>query len=166
MTSKAKGATTSLMQRLTDRLKDDLSEAKDSDVRAFVAHAMDVQEKRPFPEIVQSMLDAGIPAARVLAALLKCEWTSLQQKLEACGSSGEPSFCRRQVESLTSCVNHYNTLQAAILDTAESVWNRRLGEEHKLRVLAEARAQWLHDGRMPLENFFHEMPVRAKAEVL
>ena len=156
--------------KLVERLRKELPGAREADVRAFVEQAMnleaDAAERKPFPEAVRGLLAAGNPAGKVLAALLKCEWTSIQQVTAACREGGAGSNCRNQVAALTACIQHYNDLQAVVVAEAESAWKQTLAEERKHRVLAEARVRWLRDRSIELHNHFMEIPVRAQLEVV
>ncbi len=164
----------STLNRLVERLGKELNASK-AEIRAFVQHAVNLDasagDERPFAEIVRKLLRQGLATGHVLAALLECEWASIQALIATHGKGGHeapesPDFCRRQVAELTSCIQHYNHLQAVVVEEAEAVWSRTLADERMHRVLAEARVRWLRHRSIELHNYFMEIPVRVQLEVV
>jgi len=161
------------MDRLVQQLCKELPRAGEAQVRNFVHQAMQHESPpesghAPFPDTVRALLAAGASAGQVLAALLRCEWVSIRELTKSCqqGEPGGEGFCRNQVSALTACIQHYNDLQAIVVDEAETAWKQTLEEEKKHRVLAEARAHWLRNRVIELYNHFMEIPVRAQLEVV
>jgi len=117
---------------------------------------------RSMREISFSLLEIGIPMARLLSALLRCEWTNLQHLLR----ETRESDINREIELLTSTVDHFNELQASIVAAGEYKWNAALHHEKKARVLAECRVQWMENRTVKLYNYFFEVPVKGSAELM
>jgi len=158
------------MAREKEQLKDNLisqlsQELPGSTVRhleAFVQHALYAHADTPFDTIVRHFLGTGIHAGKILATLLRCEWSNIHWLL----IDSRKRSLSDQVTAFSDCVGHYNNLQAVIVEEAESAWEHTLEDEKKARVLAENKVAWLRNRQIELHNYFQEMPVRAKLELL
>ncbi len=110
-------------------------------------------------ELAAALLQSNVSVGRVLGALLRCEWLSVQRLME----ESAPERMKQQIARFSSCVAHFNSLQEAVVKAADRQWQQQLDQERKSRVLAECRAAWLEQGQVPLHNYFREVPVAAKA---
>jgi len=117
---------------------------------------------RSMREISFSLLEIGIPMARLLSALLRCEWTNLQHLLR----QTRESDTNQEIELLTATIDHFNGLQASIVAAGEYKWNAALHHEKKARILAECKVRWMENRTVELYNYFFEVPVKAGVELL
>lgn len=151
-----------LQEKLISQLSQELLGCQIQDIRAFVQHALYAQADMAFDTIVRNFLGKGIHAGKVLATLLRCEWSNIHWLL----IDLHKRDLSDQVAVFSHCVDHYNSLQAMIIEAAESVWEQSLDDEKKARVLAESKIQWFRDRHIELHNYFQEIPVRAKLKLL
>jgi len=151
-----------LQEKLISQLSQELPGCQIQDIRAFVHHALYAHADTTFETIIHNFLGNGIHAGKVLATLLRCEWSNINWLLI--------DFHKRdlsdQVAAFSDCIGHYNNLQAAIIEAAESAWEQSLDDEKRARVLAESKIQWFRDRHIELHNYFQEIPVRAKLKLL
>jgi len=149
---------------LVAQLTQELSGCQLQHIRAFVQHALDDQADTAFETIIRHFLGEGMHAGKVLATLLRCEWSNIHWLL--IDSRKQNLSLSDQVSAFSDCVGHYNTLQAIIVEEAESAWEASIESEKTARVLAECKLKWLHEHEIELHNYFQEIPVRAKLEIL
>ena len=153
-----------LKDNLIAQLSQELRGADIQRITAFVQHALYAHADTSFETIIRNFLGSGIHAGKVLATLLRCEWSNIHWLL--INSRKQNQSLSDQVAAFSDCVGHYNTLQAVIIEEAESAWETSLESEKTARVLAECKLKWLHEHEIELHNYFQEMPVRAKLELL
>jgi len=153
-----------LKDNLIAQLSQELHGADIQHITAFVQHALCGHADTSFETIIRNFLGTGIHAGKVLATLLRCEWSNIHWLL--IDSRKQDQSLSDQVTVFSDCVGHYNTLQAVILEEAESVWEASLESEKTARVLAECKLKWLHEHEIELHNYFQEIPVHTKLELM
>jgi len=153
-----------LKDNLISQLSQELPGSKIQNLDAFVQHALYANADTPFDAIVRNFLGKGIHAGKILATLLRCEWSNIHWLL--IDSRKRSQSLSDQVAAFSDCVGHYNNLQAVIVEEAESAWEHSLEGEKKARVLAENKVIWLRNRQIELHNYFQEIPVRAKLKLL
>jgi len=153
-----------LKDNLITQLSQELRGCDIQHITAFVQHALYAHADTSFETIVRNFLGADIHAGKVLATLLRCEWSNIHWLL--IDSRKRDQSLTDQVAAFSDCVGHYNTLQAVIIEVAEAAWETSLESEKTARVLAECKLKWLHEHKIELHNYFQEIPVRAKLELL
>jgi len=130
-----------LQDNLVTQLSQELPGCQIQDIRAFVRHALYAQADTTFETIIRNFLGKGVHAGKVLATLLRCEWSNIHWLL----IDSRQRDLTDQVAAFSDCVGHYNTLQAIIVEEAETAWERSLESEKKARMLAESKVKWFHD---------------------
>jgi len=151
-----------LKDNLISQLSQELPGSTIQHLEAFVQHALYTHAEMPFDAIVRKFLGTGIHAGKILATLLRCEWSNIHWLL----IDSRKRSLSDQVTAFSDCVGHYNTLQAVIVEEAESAWEQSLEGEKKARILAENKVIWLRNHQIELHNYFQEIPVRAKLELI
>jgi len=112
--------------------------------------------------LAESLLASGISVGHLLAAMLRCEWISMQQLI----AHAKPEHMKQQVKLFSGCIEHFNALQEAIVTAADNSWRTTLDIERKSRVVAECRSLWSEKKVVHLHNYFEEMPVNARVDYL
>jgi len=151
-----------LKDNLISQLSQELPGSNIQNLEAFVQHALYAHADTPFDTIVRNFLGTGIHAGKILATLLRCEWSNIHWLL----IDTRKRSLSDQVAAFSDCVSHYNDLQAVIVEQAKSAWEQSLEGEKKARVLAENKVIWLRNRQIELHNYFQEIPVRAKVELV
>jgi len=152
-----------LKDSLVTQLSQELRGCNIQDITALVQLALYDHADASFETTVRHFLGAGAHAGKVLATLLRCEWSNIHWLL--IDSRKRDQSLSDQVAAFSDCVGHY-TLRAVIIEEAESAWEASLESEKTARVLAECKLKWLHEHEIELHNYFQEIPVRAKLELL
>lgn len=152
----------STMNKLVLQLKKDLpgvGRATLTDVARVVGGS---QPERSMDAVAQALLESRVDVGRILAALLRCEWMSVRDLMQ----QSAPDNLQEQIQRFSESIDHFNVLQAAVIDGAQKQWQKRLENEHRQRVLAESRVIWATRGRALLYNYFREVPITAQTRVV
>ncbi|TLS67501.1 PilZ domain-containing protein [Mariprofundus erugo] len=114
-------------------------------------------------QLVTSLLASNIGVGQLVAALLRCEWISVQQLIATHGSEESDA---RQVERFSRSIEHFNSLQEAIITAADRNWRESMDVESRDEELEDCHHEWLQSGRVYLHNYFEEMPVSTRARFI
>lgn len=151
------------LEALIARLVPQLEGAREEDIRSFVTHAVNLVDEPPnnaFRALVHRLFESSPSLTRLITALLECETASIR------AIADHEVAARQQLGWIATCVQHYNELQAILVQEGETVWTRTIAGERKRRLLAEAKQHWLQEGAAELFNYFEGLPVRARVEVV
>ncbi len=148
-----------LSSTLKMELGDLLPHGKKEDIEQVIRVIQGEEPELPIARLARSILSSNTEVGPLLSALLRCEWLCVQYMIE----HTKPEQLKAQVTLLSDCIENFNVLQAAIIDAASQDWQAAVDDERKSRVIAECRALWMESGCVHLHNYFHEIPVSAKA---
>ncbi|OIO70604.1 MAG: hypothetical protein AUJ57_08330 [Zetaproteobacteria bacterium CG1_02_53_45] len=149
-------------KKLMDQLGRDLPSISNYD-RSDIMRVICAQPiQRSLQELSASLIVSGVEIGVLLSAMLRCEWLSVQDLIERMESTN----VHAGVAAFSSCIEHFNDLQSAIILAFDHKWHAALDEEVRSRVLAQGKALWSEQGVVQLHNYFHEMPITAKVKYL
>jgi len=146
-----------MQQQMIDLLKQDLAVVGELYLKRVAAVIMGEQIDCSLDALATELLKSNIPIGKILSALLRCEWQSVQYLI----AHSQPDNIRQQVQQFSNCIDHFNGLQEAVVNAADKSWQQSIDKERKSRVLAECKAEWLETGKVHCHNYFNEVPVTA-----
>ena len=149
-----------LLKTVIQNLEHELPAVESSAIELVARVIIGEQVDRSMGSLAISLLQSNVSVGHILSAMLRCEWLRVQNLIE----SADPADIKKQVRLFSESVEHFNTLQAAVIDAADQRWQVALDEEVLQRVLAELRLHWKATGTVQLHNFFDEIPVSARVE--
>lgn len=114
-------------------------------------------------QLVTSLLASNIGVGQLVVALLRCEWISVQQLIAKHGSEESDAL---QVERFSRSIEHFNSLQEAIITAADRNWRESMDVESRDEELEDCHHEWLQSGHVYLHNYFEEMPVSTRARFI
>jgi len=147
-----------IQQEMIDLLRRELPAVDAPYLKRVAAVILGEQIDCSMDALATGLFKSNISVGRILAALLRCEWLSVQQLI----AHTDPDHMHRQVQQFSDCIEHFNGLQEAVVNAADRSWRRSIDAERKSRILAECKAGWLESGTVHIHNYFKEVPVSAK----
>ncbi|GAV20558.1 PilZ domain protein [Mariprofundus micogutta] len=149
-----------MLKDIIQNLEHELPAVQSSTTQMVARVILGEEVERSMGSLAVSLLQSNVSVGHILSALLRCEWLSVQHLIETTDTGN----IKKQVRLFSESVEHFNILQAAIIDAADQRWQGALDEEVKQRVLAELKLNWQQTGTVRLHNYFDEIPVAAKVE--
>ena len=147
-----------MQKQIIDLLKQDLSVVGDLHLKRIAAVILGEQVDCSMDTLASELFKSNIAVGKILAALLRCEWQSVQHLI----ANSQPDNIRQQVQQFSTCIERFNGLQEAVVNAADRSWQQTIDLERKSRILAECKAAWLEAGTVHFHNYFNEVPVTAK----
>lgn len=148
--------------KLILQLQKDLPDVCRSTISDVVRVVKRKTPRQSMDAIAMSLLDSKIDVGHILSALLRCEWFAVHELMQGISSDN----LNEQIHTFSESIEHFNALQAAVIDSAQQQWEKQLRLEHRQRVLAESRMHWLSHKQAEIYNYFREVPISAHARVL
>jgi len=150
----------SMQQQMIDLLRRDLPDVEITLIKRLTGVILGEKQDCSMDTLATELLESNIAVGKILAALLRCEWLSVQHLM----IHSKSDHARQQVQQFSACIERFNGLQEAVVNAADRSWQQSIDAERKSRVLAECKADWLEKGTVHFHNYFNEVPVTAKVQ--
>jgi len=110
---------------------------------------------------LRSLINDNCKNTQILAALVRCEWKSLQLALPKIESLDE----QQQSKEIRDLIERFNVIQHALISVTEELWQDKVITKNHSRVLLETQAALQKDKHVDIYNLFDEMPVHATIDI-